>query len=184
MKPAILGLFLVALTVSGCQSVPPQPRDLVNEEEEKAFIVKRGIDQMRDPDTGESYHVICEACAKPTIKSRYRPPLPVASTMAPAVPDQANPIPVLVHKAVPVPVPTSVTESAAQSAVIKHLVPFAFGRSKLGPQGRDAMDDILAVAREAVFPPPKYPPASASTVSRKRTKPTLAGQRIGVLWFS
>jgi outer membrane protein OmpA-like peptidoglycan-associated protein len=149
MKPAILGPFLVALAVSGCQSMLPQPRGLGNGEEEKAFILKRGIDQVRDPDTDEAFHVICEACAKPTIKTQYLPPLPMASTRAPTAPVPANPIPVLVQKAVPVTVPTSVTESAGRPGVFKHLVPFAFGRSKLGPQGRSAMDDLLAVAKEA-----------------------------------
>jgi len=149
MKPAILGPILVALTVSGCQSMPPPPRESGKWEEEKAFIVERGIDQIRDPDTDKSFHVICEACAKPTIKTRYLPPLQVASSRAPAAPVPANPIPVLVQTAVAVTVPTSDSESAGRPAAFKHLVPFAFGRSKLGPQGRSAMEDLLAVAKEA-----------------------------------
>jgi outer membrane protein OmpA-like peptidoglycan-associated protein len=69
--------------------------------------------------------------------------------MAPAVPVSANPVPVLVQETVPAPVPTPDTESAGQPAAFEHLVPFAFGRSKLGPQGRDAMDGVLAAAKEA-----------------------------------
>jgi outer membrane protein OmpA-like peptidoglycan-associated protein len=149
MKPSILAPILVALAVSGCQSMPPQSRDTGKGKEDKVFILELGIDQIRDADSGESFHVICEACAKLTIKTRYRLPLPVALTMTPAVPVPANPVPVLVQETVPAPVPTPDTESAGQQATFKHLVPFAFGRSKLGPQGREAMDGVLAAAKDA-----------------------------------
>ena len=149
MKPSILVPFLVVLAVSGCQAMPPQSKDADKGEEGKAFVLERGIDQIRDADSGEAFHVICKPCAKPTIKTRYLPPLPAALTIAPAMSVPANPVPVLVQEMVPAPVPTPDTKSAGQPAVFKHLVPFAFGRSKLGPQGRSAMDAILAVARGA-----------------------------------
>jgi hypothetical protein len=69
--------------------------------------------------------------------------------MVPAVPVLANPVPVLVQETVPVPAPTPDTKSVGQPATFKHSVPFAFGRSKLGPQGREAMDGVLAVAKDA-----------------------------------
>jgi len=149
MKPTILGPLLVALAVSGCQSIPPYTRDAGKGKDDKMFVLERGVDQIRDVDSGETVHVICEVCTKPTIKTQYLPPLPVASTTAPAAPVSANPFPVLVQQKVPVPVPTPEAESAGQPATFKHLVPFAFGRSKLGPQGRASMDSVLAVARVA-----------------------------------
>lgn len=149
MKPSILVPLLIVLAVSGCQTMPPQSRDAGKGEENKAFVLERGIDQIRDTDSGEPFHVICEACAKPTIKTRYRPPVPAALTMVPAAPVPADPIPVSVQEIVPPQVPTPDTGSAGQSAAFKHTVPFAFSRSKLGPQGRAAMDGVLAAAKVA-----------------------------------
>ncbi len=149
MKPSILVPLLIVLAVSGCQTMPPQSRNAGKGEENKAFVLERGIAQIRDTGSGEPFHVTCEACATPTIKKRYQPPLAAALTMAPAVSVPANPVPVLVLETVPAPVPTPDTKSVGQTATIKHLVPFAFGCSKLGPQGRDAMDGVLAVAKDA-----------------------------------
>lgn len=145
MMPTILVPFFVAMVVSGCQSMPPQSRDAGKGEKDKVFVLEHGIGQIRNADTGETFHVICETCAKPTIKTRYRPPVPVVSTMAPVVPAPAHPLPILVQETMPAPV----TAPDMELAEFTHLVPFAFGRSKLGPQGREAMDDVLAVAREA-----------------------------------
>ncbi len=149
MKLAILGTFLVALAVSGCQSMLQQPKDLGNGGEDKVFDVKRGIEQIRDTETGETFYVICESCAKSTLKTRYRPPLPAASTMAPAEPIPISPVPVMVLDMVPALISKPDTESAGQSASFQYMIPFAFGRSMLGPLGREAMEDVLAVAKEA-----------------------------------
>jgi outer membrane protein OmpA-like peptidoglycan-associated protein len=149
MKPSILAPLLAALAVTGCQSIPTPLGDVDKGEADKVFVLERGIDQIRDADSGEAFHVICEACAKRTVKTRYLPPLPAALTMALAVPVVTNPVPVLVQETVPVPTPTPDTKSVGQPAKFKHSVPFAFGRSKLGPQGREVMDGVLAVAKDA-----------------------------------
>lgn len=147
MKPSNLAPLLVALAVSGCQSMSPQARDADKGGEDKVVTHERGIDQIRDADSGEAFYAICDPRARPTIKTRYWPPVQV--TLAPTVPVQANPVPVLAQETVPAPSPTPDTEPVAQPAAFKHLVPFAFGRSTLGPQGREAMNVVLVAAKEA-----------------------------------
>jgi hypothetical protein len=85
MKTLILNLFLILLAVSGCQSMPHQSKDGDKGGEDKVIVLESEIGQVRDVDTGEVFYVLCELCAKPTLKTRYRSPAPVAMTFEPSV---------------------------------------------------------------------------------------------------
>jgi len=104
---------------------------------------------VRDDDTGEPYYVFCNLCSRPTLKTRYqlpaavpppimeRPSVPVDAAKNVGAPAEDN-LPVATKEAVPV---------VIQAAAFKRLVPFGFGRSRLGPQGRAAMAALLEEAR-------------------------------------
>lgn len=149
MKAPILTLLLVALALAGCQSVPPQAKDEGKGGEDKVVTADRGIGQVRDMDTGDPYYAISEPRVKPTLKTRYRPPAPVMPVPEVVAPAQAIPVPVASVEVAPATPAPSVPAPVAQPAATKHLVPFAFGRSRLGPQGQEAMNAILQGAKTA-----------------------------------
>ncbi len=148
MKTPIPIQLLVALAVSGCQAMTPQAKDVGKGGEDKITVVERGIGQVRDEDTGEAFYVLCEFCAKPTLKTRYLSPVPAAVVYAPPVAAvQVAPEPVVVGASASE--TTQVPQPKGQPIAFKHGVPFAFGRSRLGPQGREAMNAILKEAQAA-----------------------------------
>ncbi|HPB76816.1 MAG TPA: hypothetical protein PLY96_16405, partial [Chromatiaceae bacterium] len=90
MKTHSLTPLLAALVLASCQSVPPQT--LEGDASKKVIVRERGIDQVRDEDSGERYFVVCEDCARPTLKTMYRPPAPMAMAMAMAM-ARIDPVP-------------------------------------------------------------------------------------------
>jgi outer membrane protein OmpA-like peptidoglycan-associated protein len=148
MKTTRIGLIFlfVGLALTGCQSVTPHAPEGAAATGQ-VIVLERGIDQLRDEDSGEHYYVVCDACARPTLKTRYRPLVPLAmSRLEPAPAAQA-----VVVKEPPSEAPTAVQETPIkrQAAAYKRLVPFGFGRDKLGPLGRQAMVALLEKAKAA-----------------------------------
>lgn len=144
MKTFALIPLLAAIALMGCRSVPPQALKGAAATDQ-VIVLERGIDQARDEDSGEHYYVVCEACSRPTLKTRYRPPAPV-------VMPRLEPAPIAPAVVVTAPTPEVVaaiqeTPIKSQAAAYKRLVPFGFGRDKLGPLGRQAMAALLEEAK-------------------------------------
>ncbi len=144
-NPLVLTVLLTTLAVTGCRSLPPAAKNEDALAERGSVVIAHGVGQIQDPDTGDASYVLCAPCTKPTLKTRYRSLVPVA--LAREVPATMPPVPapVVIQKevaAAPSPEPAQRRESAA----IKRQVPFAFSRSRLGPQGRAVMDTILEQA--------------------------------------
>lgn len=105
MKTTRIGLIFlfVGLALTGCRSVPPHAL-MALPPPTRSSCSEHSIDQVRDEDSGEHYYVVCKACARPTLKTRYRPAAPLAiarfepAPIAPAVvvkePPSEAPMPV------------------------------------------------------------------------------------------
>lgn len=148
MKTTRIGLiFLLAgLVLTGCRSVPPQALEGAAATDQ-VIVLEHGIDQVRDEDSGEHYYVVCEACARPTLKTRYRLPAPLAMVRLDPAPIASA---VVVSEPPPeAPAAVQETQIKSQAAAYKRLVPFGFGRNKLGPLGRQAMAALLEEAKAA-----------------------------------
>ncbi len=148
MNTPILTLFLVALAVAGCQSVPvrPQAKDADTSGESKVPVLEQDIGQLRDPDTGAPFHMICDApCSKPTVKTRYRSRVSaIGAVESPMAADP--PVPVVVQTPPPersVPPPPTV----ARPQVTKHFVSFAIAQSGLSHEERADLIAFLDAAR-------------------------------------
>lgn len=141
MSPIVLAALL---TITGCQSLPLPDQD--TQGDGKA-IHDSGVTQIRDIDTGEAYHVLCDSCAKPSPKTRYRAPAPVSLIVETPESVQPKSGPVVVQEPTQASPPES--ESKPQSYVLKRTVPFAFGLSSLGSQGHKVMHAILNEATSA-----------------------------------
>jgi outer membrane protein OmpA-like peptidoglycan-associated protein len=143
MKPHALTPILAAL-IAGCQSLPATDAQGVPAAS-AAMFDQAIIHQLRDEDTGEAYYAFSESGRKPTPKTRYTrvaslAPVPVFPMAVVAAP----PEPVIASIASQEPAP-----AVGQSEAFKRLVPFGFGRARLGPQGREAMAALLEEAKSA-----------------------------------
>ncbi|MBK6742653.1 MAG: OmpA family protein [Hydrogenophilales bacterium] len=145
MKAFALIPLLAALALTGCRCVPPQAMEGVVAAD-KVIVLERGIHQIRDEDSGERYYVVCEACARPTLKTRYQPPTPVVMVKLDPSPVTSAVVVTEPQTEPPAPVPD---EPKSQAAAYKRLVPFGFGRARLGPQGMEAMAALLEEAKAA-----------------------------------
>ncbi len=148
MKTTRIGLIFlfVGLALTGCRSVPPHALDGAAATD-KVIVLEHSIDQVRDEDSGEHYYVVCKACARPTLKTRYRPAAPLA--IARFEPAPIAPAVVVKEPPSEAPMPVQETPIKNQAAAYKRLVPFGFGRDKLGPLGRQAMAALLEEAKAA-----------------------------------
>jgi outer membrane protein OmpA-like peptidoglycan-associated protein len=134
-------LIVLALAVSGCQTLPPQAKTGTGGEDR--IIVQSGIDQIRDMDTGEAYYVVCDSCAKPTVKTRYRPPpAPVVANVE--IPKRHEPESVVVARSTPAPIQPEIKMTTRRG-----LVPFAYARFNLDGAGHAALISMLSEARLA-----------------------------------
>ncbi len=144
MKVTRVTLIPLLVALAGCQSLPPQA--LEGDTSEKVIVHERGIDQVRDEDNGERYFVVCEDCARPTLKTMYRPPAPMAMA-------RIDPVPITPAVVVPARPAETLTpildQPKSQAAAYKRLVPFGFGWDRLGPLGREAMAALLEEAKAA-----------------------------------
>ncbi len=156
MNSRVLTPLLASLMLAGCNMMPP----LVEESEHvgapvSPVILPSVIGQLRDLDTGEAYYAVYEPAAlKPTPKTRYTPP-PIAKEeavtavpfemMVPPPPIEA---PELKTELLPAQMPAPAVV-VGQPSAFKRLVPFGFGHSRLGRQGREAMSAILEEAKTA-----------------------------------
>lgn len=138
--------LLAVLALNGCQSVTPHAPEGAAATSQ-VIVLERGIDQLRDEDSGEHYYVVCDTCARPTLKTRYRPPAPLA--MSRLEPAPITPVVVVKEPPSEAPMPVQETPIKSQAAAYKRLVPFDFGRDKLGPLGRQAMAALLEEAKTA-----------------------------------
>lgn len=143
MKPRALTPILAVL-IAGCQSLPATDAQAVPAAS-AAMFDQAIIHQLRDEDTGEAFYALSASGRKPTPKTRYTrvaslAPVPVFPMEVVAAP----PEPVIASLASHEPEP-----AVGQSEAFKRLVPFGFGRARLGPQGREAMAALLEEAKSA-----------------------------------
>jgi outer membrane protein OmpA-like peptidoglycan-associated protein len=151
MKIRILTALVAAGLATGCQSMSPQAKDVDRRGEGNPIIMEQRIGQASDLAAGQSYYALCDPCASPTQKNimpvtKSRPiaisPIVVNPTPQSAVADSPGVEPARA------PLVQSVKEKA-KSADLKCTVPFAFGRFRLGRQGREAVAAMLEEARHA-----------------------------------
>jgi outer membrane protein OmpA-like peptidoglycan-associated protein len=160
-------LAALATALSGCQTLTSifsaSPTPAAVEESSPTPVASKpyytyGIGQARAERA--AYYVLCDPCAAPTPKTLL-PSAPPAQPVA-ILPPFKEPeprvelFPVEEEKAEPAPTPPAapaVTEAppapTGVPAANKRLVPFGFGRAKLGPLGREAMAALLEEAKSA-----------------------------------
>ncbi|MBK6742599.1 MAG: OmpA family protein [Hydrogenophilales bacterium] len=146
MKPRALTPILAVL-IAGCQSLPATDAQGVPAAS-AAMFDQAIIHQLRDEDTGEAFYALSASGRKPTPKTRYTRVASLAPVPIIPLEKAVRPEPVIASIASQEPAPEP-TPGVGQSEAFKRLVPFGFGRARLGPQGREAMAALLEEAKSA-----------------------------------
>ncbi len=137
---------ILAVLLAGCQSLPAT--DAQGVPAASAADIDQAIRQLRDEDTGEAYYAISTPGMMPTPKTRY---LRVASLapLPPVIPLEIAVPPEPLAPAASQEIALAPTPAVGQAEAFKRLVPFGFGRARLGPLGRQAMAVLLEEAKAA-----------------------------------